>query len=85
MSGNPSDDERQREAKAILTRVRQETDPQIGAHTQAALTRTGDHFMARDVDQSDRIEVIGSRIGRIASIGGFVVLALLLATQFLPG
>ncbi|WAP67592.1 hypothetical protein [Jiella pelagia] len=85
MSGKQSDDERQREAKAILERVRQETDPQIGAHTQAALTRTGDHFMARDVDQSDRIEVLGSRIGRIASIGGFVVLAFLLATQFLPG
>lgn len=83
MSGNPSDDERQREAKAILQRVRQETDPQIGGHTEAIVTRTSDHFMARDVDQGDRIEVIGSRIGRIAGIGGFLVLALLLAHQLL--
>ncbi|TFF22096.1 hypothetical protein E3C22_15780 [Jiella endophytica] len=83
MSGNESED--QREAQRILERVRQETDPQIGAHTQAIFTRTGDHFMARDVDQSDRIEVIGSRIGRIASVAGFVVLALLLASQLLQG
>ena len=83
MSGNPKDDRDQREARAILERVRQETEPQIGGHTQAIATKTGDHFMARDVDQSDRIEVLGSRIGRIASVGGFLVLALLLASQLL--
>ncbi|MCQ0989547.1 hypothetical protein [Jiella marina] len=83
MSRDPSEDERQREARAILDRVRHETEPQIGAHTQAIATRTRDHFLAKDVDQDDRVEVLGTRIGRLASIVGFVVLALLLASQLL--
>ncbi|MBO0904471.1 hypothetical protein [Jiella sonneratiae] len=86
MSGNlHDDDERQREANAILERVRQETDPQIGAHSLAILTRAGDHFLARDVDPADRIEVLGTRIGRLAGIVGFLVFALLLASQLLKG
>lgn len=86
MSRSKHEDEaRQREAKAILERVRRETDPQIGAHTEAMLFRTRDHFMARDADPDDRIEVLGTRIGRWAAIVGFVVFALLLANQFVAG
>ncbi|MBB4005061.1 MAG: hypothetical protein V7704_21625 [Aurantimonas endophytica] len=81
MTGHHDDDARQREAKAILDRVRQETEPQVGAHTEAMLTRTREHFMAGDADQNDRLEVIGTRIGRMAGIVGFVVLSLLLASQ----
>jgi len=81
MTGHHHDDERQREAKAILERVRQETEPQVGGHTEAMLFRTRDHFMARDADPNDRIEVIGTRIGRLAAIVGFIVFAALLAIQ----
>ncbi len=83
MTRHHDDEARQREAKAILERVRQETEPQVGAHTEAMLTRTRQHFMAGDADQNDRIEVIGTRIGRLAGIAGFVVLALLLASQLI--
>jgi len=81
MTGHHPDDERQREAKAILERVRQETEPQVGGHTEAMLFRTRDHFMARDADPADRIEVIGTRIGRLAAVVGFIVFAVLLAIQ----
>ncbi|UIJ71868.1 hypothetical protein [Aurantimonas sp. HBX-1] len=81
MTRHHDDDARQREAKAILDRIRQETEPQVGAHTEAMLTRTRSHFMAGDADQNDRLEVIGTRIGRLAGVVGFVVLALLLASQ----
>ena len=77
------DEARQREAKAILERVRRETDPQIGAHTEAMLFRTRDHLSAADADPNDRIEVLGTRIGRWASVAGFIVFALLLAAQIL--
>ena len=73
------DDAQQREAKAILERIRQETEPQIGAHTFSLLFRTRDHFMATDADPNDRIEVIGTLIGRLAGIFGFIVFGLMLA------
>ena len=73
------DDARQREAKAILERVRRETEPQIGGHTEALLFRTREHMSAADADPNDRIEVIGTRIGRWAGAVGFVVFALMLA------
>ncbi|MBO0662129.1 hypothetical protein LQ948_04890 [Jiella sp. MQZ9-1] len=85
MSSQPPEDERQREARAILERIRRETEPQIGAHTEAIVTRTRDHFMGRDADAEDRFEVIGTRIGRIASVLAFVILAVLLASQLLSG
>ncbi len=85
MTGHHDDDERQREAKAILNRVRQETEPQVGGHAEAMLFRTRDHFLARDADPEDRIAVLGTRIGRMAAVGGFIVFAILLAIQLSSG
>lgn len=81
MNRPQNDDERQREANAILQRIRQETEPQIGAHSESTLLRPRAHFTAADVDPSDRIEVIGTRIGRAAGLVGFIVFALLLFTS----
>ena len=85
MTHQPPEDERQREARAILERVRLETEPQVGAHSQAMFLRTREHFLARDVDQKDRIEVLGTRIGRLAGLVGLAVFILLLARQLMAG
>lgn len=77
------DDVRAREAAAILRRVRQETDPQIGAGSGRLLTHTLDHLAARDADGGDRMEVMGTRIGRLLGLAVFVVLAILLASRLL--
>ncbi|GGE06500.1 hypothetical protein GCM10011390_27020 [Aureimonas endophytica] len=71
------------ESAAILRRVRQETDPQIGAHAGQAMTDLVGHFGARDADPDDRIEVIGTRFGRGLGLLGFLALAGLLAWQMM--
>ncbi len=64
---NPSDDRaRQAEAEAILRRVRQETEPQTGAAAESMARGLRRHFLAGDADPADRMEVIGTRIGRLA-------------------
>lgn len=69
------------EARAILRRVRQETEPQVGAGTMGMMGGIAGHFAARDADPGDRIEVVGTRIGRLLGLVGFVTLAILLASQ----
>ncbi|MFD2239206.1 hypothetical protein [Aureimonas populi] len=83
MNAHHDDEARKREADAILTRLRQETEPQIGASTERMVLRAGEHFSARDVDQSDRIEVVGTRIGRLAGLAGFLVLAVMFVVNHL--
>ena len=85
MNRHEEDDRRAREAKAILERVRQETEPQVGAGAHRFLTRTREHFTAADVDQGDRVDVLGTRIGRILGLIGFVVLAVMLAQYLTRG
>lgn len=75
------DEAREREARRILKGVREETDPQTGTHVQNWLLRPKEFFAASDADPDDRIERIGLRIGRIASIVGFVVFAIILYFQ----
>lgn len=85
MNAHHEDEARRREADAILKRLRQETEPQIGATTERMITRAGEHFGARDVDQNDRIEVLGTRIGRLLGLVGFVVLlVMLIVNHILP-
>ena len=75
MNPRHSDEARRREADAILRRVRQETEPQVGAATARLFTRAGDHLRAADADQTDPLEVLGTRIGRIAALVVFAILA----------
>ncbi len=50
-----------RESRRILERIDQETGGDLLTRTRR---RLGGHLGAADVDQNDRIEVLGSRIGR---------------------
>lgn len=77
------DEARTREADAILKRLRQETDPQTGAGGGRLLTHTLDHLAARDADQGDGTELMGTRIGRILALAVFVLLAMSLASQLI--
>ncbi|EAU41810.1 pyridoxine kinase [Fulvimarina pelagi HTCC2506] len=76
------DEARSREANRILKAIREETDPQTGTHVQNWLLRPKEFFAADDADPDDRIEKIGLRIGRVASVVGFVVFAIILYFQF---
>jgi hypothetical protein len=78
----PSDDRaRQLEAEAILRRVREETEPQTGAAAESMARGLRRHFWAGDADPADRMEVIGTRIGRLLGLAAFVALAIGLAYQ----
>ncbi|WP_279483099.1 hypothetical protein [Aureimonas sp. SK2] len=81
MTNRPDDHARQAEAEAILRRVRQETDPQTGAAAESMSRGLRRHFWAGDADPADRMEVIGTRIGRLAGLLAFFALAIGLAVQ----
>lgn len=83
MNTTHDDAERKRESDAILKRLRQETDMQVGGTTTRMLSDTRGHFAATDVDQDDRIEVIGTRIGRSLGLVGFVALLGLFVATYL--
>ncbi|WP_294645748.1 hypothetical protein [uncultured Aureimonas sp.] len=79
---NPSDDRaRQQEAEAILRRVRQETEPQTGAAAESMARGLRRHFWVGDADPADRMEVVGTRIGRLAGLVAVIGLAIGLAYQ----
>ncbi|MEM9107194.1 MAG: hypothetical protein AAGC96_16200 [Pseudomonadota bacterium] len=61
-------DEKSRQAKRDLDRVDTEGDLVNTPRLKGKSKSVKGHFMANDVDQSDRIEVWGSRIGRILSV-----------------
>jgi len=82
MTSHSSDDEaRRREADDILRRVRQETDPQTGASVERIVLGARSHFWGGDADPNDRMEVWGTRIGRLAGLVVFVILAVMLLRQ----
>lgn len=82
-AAGPVEDARAREAESILRRVRQETDPQIGSGRM--VTHAREHFAAKDADQSDPIEVLGTRIGRLLALFVFLALAVSLVFHFMRG
>lgn len=61
-------DEQSRKAKRDLKRVNEEGGLVNTPHLKGKSGSVKGHFMADDVDPSDRIEVWGSRIGRILSL-----------------
>lgn len=85
MKNRQTEVDRQRESEAILTRIRQETEPQTGAGVERMVTGARRHFLAADADQSDRIDVVGTRIGRLAGFGFFLFLVgSLVVTYLMP-
>lgn len=69
------------ESRAILQRIRQETEPQVGAGTMGMMNGIAGHFAARDADPADRVEVLGTRIGRLLGLVGAVVMVIILASN----
>lgn len=60
--------ERQREAKAALNRLDQQTET-LGSSAFARMAdKAAGHFSAQDRDKDDKIELWGTRIGRIAGL-----------------
>lgn len=57
----------ERESARILDRISRETDGGSTLFDRAA-GRARNHISAADVDQSDEIEVWGTRIGRVLSL-----------------
>ena len=77
------DTRRASEAEAILRRVAEETDPQIGAGAGRMLFGARAHLAAKDADQDDALEVLGTRIGRGLGLVAFLAMAAMLLTYFL--
>lgn len=82
-----NEQDREREAREALERVRRETET-VGSSALARMSRRAqDHFGGRDAMGSaegggtDPIELWGRRIGRALSLVGVVVLALWLLVQ----
>jgi hypothetical protein len=69
MSNNRNDMER--ESDRILGRISRESDGGSSLFARTA-RRARDHVSARDMDGDDRIELLGTRIGRVL---GLILLA----------
>jgi len=73
-----TDAERQAESKRILEGVARDSET-IGSSSFARTsTRITNHYLAKDADQDDAIEVLGRRIGRMLGLIAFVGLAIYL-------
>jgi hypothetical protein len=77
------EDERQREAKAILDRVKRDQEGVLAS----SMARVSDHFAAKDAvgkgedGGTDPVELWGRRIGRSLSLIGVIVLGYMLGVQ----
>lgn len=67
---SPRNSDGEKESRRILDRVARESEAGGGAFVRCKAGEMRDHLGAADVDRSDRIEHIGTRIGRIL---GFVL------------
>ncbi|MGE0501116.1 MAG: hypothetical protein AB7I79_05570 [Rhizobiaceae bacterium] len=70
------ENDQQRESRRILDRVEQESARDVLGAAGRAARRVRSHVDASNVDPDDRIEVVGTRIGRVL---GLIVTAVLLA------
>ena len=68
MSNPPKspDDQRAAESRRILASVNDEM--QVSGLGNSLANRVGSHFAAREADQTDKVEVLGRRIGRFLSL-----------------
>lgn len=84
MSGSkdPHDKKREEAMKAI-DRVQAESETIVGSTFVRMADRAKDHLSAADKDEDDRIEVWGTRIGRIAGAVFAVGLVIYLVVTYL--
>jgi hypothetical protein len=68
MSQSPKspDSQRAAESRRILASVNDEM--QVSGLGNSLANRVGNHFSAREADQTDKVEVLGRRIGRFLSL-----------------
>lgn len=77
--------EEERESKRVLSRVDRESET-IGSSSFArSAEKTRDHFLGKDSDPDDPIEIWGKRIGRGLSVAITIVLVLYLYNTFIVG
>ena len=67
--------ERKRESERILEGVARDSETIGTSNLARTSTRVTDHYLAKDADQDDPIEVLGKRIGRTLGLIAFIVLA----------
>ena len=81
---HPDEEERARKAREILDRVEVDSGSVGGSFLGRAAIRARDHLAAKDKEAAgeDRIEVIGTKIGRALSVVLLVVLVLYLVSYF---
>ncbi len=74
--GHPGgqDNEREREARRILKGIAGETEVSGTSFASRMARRAHDHMTAADADPADRIDYIGTRIGRV--LGPAIAVAL---------
>lgn len=73
------------EARRILDRIDREQAPLASGLARRTADRLHDHMAASDADQSDPIEVWGTRIGRILGIVVMTGLVLYLVSILIGG
>jgi hypothetical protein len=85
MTPMQTDRERKRQSERILDRVQQDAGRDaLGVATRTA-SRVRRHVGAADADQDDRIEVIGTRIGRVLGLFLTAVLIALFLWYLIDG
>ena len=67
------DQKQSSESRRILARIAQESDPS-GSLAVRAARRVQKHVEASDADQNDKVELWGTRIGRVLGLVLLVVL-----------
>ena len=78
-----TDEERRREADRILDRTSGESELLGTSSLARAARRLERHMAAGDADQSDRIEIWGTRVGRALAVVFVVALLILMAGTYL--
>lgn len=71
------------EARRALSRVEAESETLLGSATSRMSSHAQRHFGAADKDQGDRIEVWGTRIGRLAGLAFAIGLVIYLVNAYL--
>lgn len=72
----------EQESAKILKRVEQESEVLGSSSFSRVANKVTDHVAANDVDQNDKIEVLGTRIGRVLSAIFFAFLVIYLFTTY---
>lgn len=75
------DDEAAREAKRTLDRIGEEGGLSATPAMKSTAGSVRDHFAAKDVDKTDKLEVWGTRIARVLALAAFVGLVWFLFGQ----